>query len=49
LGDTIKRTDIIPQDKLVIILPDGDTATASAVRVYSLSPKLTSPAPIPTP
>lgn len=39
LGNTIKRTDLKLQDPIIAILPDGPIATASALRIYSLSPK----------
>ncbi len=43
LGNTIKRTDIKPQDPVIAVFSD-EVATASAARIYSLSP-----AAIPTP
>lgn len=44
LNDAIKRTDIKVGDPVIAILPEGDVASVSAQRFYSLSPKA-----IPTP
>ncbi len=49
LGNTIKRTDIKPQDPVIAVFSD-EVATASASRVYSLSPAaIPSPSIAPVP
>ncbi|PWU23857.1 hypothetical protein C5B42_01700 [Candidatus Cerribacteria bacterium 'Amazon FNV 2010 28 9'] len=46
LGNTIKKTDIKPQDPLIIVLPD-ETASSAALRVYSLAAHaIPTPSPI---
>lgn len=43
LGQTIKRSDIKENDKLLLILPEQQDATPPAKRVYNLTPSLQNP------